>query len=283
MTPCYGSPLGSAAGWMTQGDTLRLHARYYAGPEHSHAVEGAMGIALAYVNPTQTPPSTSGLPAVSITSPADNSTGTGNSVTAAFTASGATGVTCQINRSAPVPCTSPVDIAGLLGTATVADGAYTLQVAATNAAGKRSKTVSFAVDTKAPVISIPDPAEGAVVASADSELHLMISDANVFSANCSLDGAPSTDCTVADGHGHVPLTGLADGTHTFTVSATDNLGWSSTYVRTFTVDTSPPADTQAPVVLDQLAAVRLDAHDVDRDGQLHRHRQRRRDRRYVPA
>lgn len=248
MTPCYGSPLGAAAGWMTQGDTLRLHARYYAGPEHSHAVEGAMGIALAYVNPNVAPPSTSGLPTVSIASPTDNSTGTSNNVTASFTTSGATSVTCQINRAAAVPCTSPVSIAGLLGTANVADGAYTLQVTATNAAGKRSTTTSFAVDTKAPVIAMPEPTEGAVVTTADSEVHLLISDANVFTANCSLDGAPATDCTVSDGHGHIPLTGLADGSHTFTVSATDILGWSSTYARTFTVNTSPPADTQAPVV-----------------------------------
>lgn len=248
MTPCYGSPIGAASGWMTQGDTLRLHARYYAGPEHSHAVEGAMGIALAYVNPTLTPPSASGLPAVNITSPAANSTGTSSAVTASFTTSGATSVTCQINRLAPVPCTSPVNVASLLGATAVGDGGYTLQVAASNSSGKRSKSVSFAVDTKAPVITIPDPAEGAVLTTADTELHLMISDANVFSASCSLDGAPATDCTVADGHGHIELTGLTNGSHTFTVNASDSLGWSSTLVRTFTVQTSPPADTTAPVV-----------------------------------
>ncbi|MBI2692423.1 MAG: hypothetical protein HYX29_10830 [Solirubrobacterales bacterium] len=248
MTSCYGSPLGAPAGWMTQGDTLRLNARYYAGPEHSQELDSVMGIALAYVNPTMTPPSTSGLPSVSITSPAANSTGTSSAVSASFTTSGATSVTCQINRSAPVPCASPVSIASLLGTPSVADGAYTLQIAVTNATGKRSRSVSFAVDTKAPIVSVPDPTEGAVLSGASTSVHVMISDANVFTANCSLDGASATDCTSTDGHGHVELTGLANGSHSFTINATDSLGWSSTFVRTFSVQTGPPSDTQAPVV-----------------------------------
>ncbi|MBI5310472.1 MAG: hypothetical protein HZB14_05535 [Actinobacteria bacterium] len=243
MSACAGSP----AGWMTQGDTLRMHARYYAGPEHSHAVEGAMGIMLGYVDTTRTPPSTGSLPSVSIASPADDSTGTANAVDVAFSTTGATSVTCKVNRLAAVPCTSPVSVASLLGTATVADGAYTVQVAASNAAGTRSRTVSFAVDTAAPAISIPDPAEGQVLTSSSTSLHLLIADANVFTANCSLDGAPATDCTVTDGHGHIPLSGLATGTHTFTVNATDSLGHSSSLVRTFSVS-APPTDTTAPVV-----------------------------------
>lgn len=247
MTSCYGSPPGSAAGWVSQGDTLRMHSRYYAGPEHAHATEGAMGIMLAYFDTTLTPPSTSGLPSVSISSPADNNVSTNNNPNLAFTTSGATSVTCKVNRAAPVACSSPVSVASLLGTPTVADGAYTIQVAASNATGARSTSVSFAVDTKAPVITIEAPAEGQVLTAPDVALVAHISDANPYTSLCSIDGGLASDCAPMHGHVERTYSGLTEGAHYITISAVDALGQSSTAVRNFTIDL-PNQDTVAPVV-----------------------------------
>ena len=53
---------------------------------------------------------------------------------------------------------------------------------------------------------------------------------------CSLDGAAATPCSSP----YVPPTALADGSHTFTVTATDVTGRSGTATATFKVDTKAP-------------------------------------------
>lgn len=239
MSTCLGSPAGTAAGFLTAGDLLRLHARYYAGPEHSHATEGAMGIVLGYVDTTVTPPSAAAAPAVSISSPADNSEGTSQSVSVAFaTTNSPTSVTCKLDRGTPAACVSPVAYTALT------EGAHTVQVAATNASGTRSKTVTFSIDKTAPVITIAEPTEGQVLTASATTVHLMISDAHPYTATCSLDGSPSTVCTPVDGHGHIELSGLANGSHTYSVTATDSMGFSSSALRNFSVNAaSVPAPT----------------------------------------
>lgn len=55
---------------------------------------------------------------------------------------------------------------------------------------------------------------------------------------CALDGGGFAPCS-GPGNSHV-ANGLADGTHTFSVRATDTNGLSSSAVRSFTIDTDPP-------------------------------------------
>jgi hypothetical protein len=240
MSTCYATAT-APVGYLTQGDNIRMHARYYAGPEHSHATQGAMGIMIGYVDTTVAPPPAAPAPAVSITSPADNSEGSSQAVNVAFTASNSpTSTTCKIDRGTPAPCTSPVSYTGL------SEAAHTVQVSATNTSGTRSKTVSFSIDKSAPAITISEPTEGQVVTTSNATVHLLISDAHPYTASCSLDGAAPTDCTPVDGHGHVELTGLSNGPHSFAVSATDSMGFSSTLVRNFTVEAAAPAP--APTV-----------------------------------
>src|SRR5207244_9540997 len=55
---------------------------------------------------------------------------------------------------------------------------------------------------------------------------------------CKLDGGTNTTCTSPQSY-----TGLAAGSHTFTVTATDTAGNTGTASSTWTIDTTPPTVT----------------------------------------
>ena len=155
-----------------------------------------------------------------------------------FTGNELSTFTCWLAGSSGVSgtyadCTSPVSYSAL------ADGSYTLSVKATDAAGNTSAapaTYSWTVDTTAPQTTLT------AVPPATSPANVSFSFASSESAStftCSSDGAPATACTAPKSY-----FGLANGSHTFSVRATDALGHSDVSPATFswTVNTTLTAN-----------------------------------------
>lgn len=138
---------------------------------------------------------------------------------------------CSIDGDAFSACMSPQQYAGL------AAGTHTFRVRAIDAVGNIDPTPAsrtWTVDTVAPaaVIGSAPPA----ASNSGSATFAFSSDEPNVSFACSLDGAPEASCTSPKLYG-----GLADGSHTFKVRATDAAGnTGQTDERTWTVDTAEP-------------------------------------------
>ena len=171
-------------------------------------------------------------PSASIdTGPADGSTITTDSVTFVFSSGdGTASFECRLSGGAYVACTSPKSYANL------ADGTYTFEVRAKDGAGNTSPAQSrtFTVDTTGATTSIDSgPAAGSTITT-DSATFGFSANETGSTFECSLDGAAFAACTSPQAYG-----GLADGSHTFAVRATDSVGNTGPVTtRTFTVDTS---------------------------------------------
>ena len=118
------------------------------------------------------------------------------------------------------------------GTEVTTEGAHTLVVTVTSAAGHTAKTtLEFGVDTTPPEVAITGVADGAVVPSAAAVV--VATDDNLDTVTTLLDGAPyvsGTEITTA-------------GPHTVSVSATDLAGNGAEASVSFLVDPSAPAVT----------------------------------------
>jgi len=141
---------------------------------------------------------------------------------------------CQIDGGAWGTCVSPTTYASL------ADGSHTFGVRATDAVGNQDQTAAsrtWAIDATAPLTTIVTGPSGPV---ASSTADFTFSASESSSLACSLDGAPFGPCTSP-----TTYTGLADGSHTFEVRATDAVGnvEASPASRTWTVDTAAPQTT----------------------------------------
>ncbi len=115
-------------------------------------------------------------------------------------------------------------------------GATTVNCSATDTAGNTANgsfTVTIA-DTTAPSTSLAGAPTG-TVASSSATLTFSANEPATFA--CQLDGGGFSSCSSP-----VPLSGLADGAHTFQVRATDGAGNTDATPAsaTWTVDTTPP-------------------------------------------
>src|SRR3954453_8704683 len=122
---------------------------------------------------------------------------------------------CQRDAQPSFPCVSPVT------TASLADGAHTFTVSATDPAGNSDAVTSVAthnwtVDTVAP--AKPD-VTGSDPSGTNATLGLSDADSDVTSYLCALNG--STGATCQDG---VTFTGLAPGQNSVIVQAVDHAG-----------------------------------------------------------
>lgn len=142
------------------------------------------------------------------------------------------GMACRVvGGAAAVACDGPawsgVD-------ASSPDGAYTYEVKATDAvANAATITRSFVLDRTAPTIAGFDgPAEGSIVGTDRVAFTFAVSDANLLHVQCKLGSSAPGPCTSAAGH---ELTGLTDGTMTFSVIAADKAGNETVRTRTFQV------------------------------------------------
>ncbi|MDQ3865593.1 MAG: Ig-like domain-containing protein [Actinomycetota bacterium] len=123
--------------------------------------------------------------------------------------------------------------------ASVADGEHTYTATATDAAGNTSapsSAVRVVVDTAAPNTTIGTGPLATTRFTSASFTFAADDPAATFA--CRLDGAPFTACTSPKSY-----SGLAEGTHTFEVRATDAAGNSdpTPATRTWTIDATPPA------------------------------------------
>ena len=141
-------------------------------------------------------------------------------------------VECRFDSVAWVPCTSPAPFTGL------ADGPHSFDVRATDAAGNVSAEGRiWFIDASPPVVTIVSGPAGWTI-SPDAVIAFTVDDPAAI-LSCALDGAPYVPCASP-----VSLTGLSDGEHTLTITATDPLGNVSDPVgRTWTVDRTPPVVT----------------------------------------
>ncbi len=113
------------------------------------------------------------------------------------------------------------------GTTVTADGQYTLQVVATDAAGSSTaRAVNFTVDTTPPVITLTGVAEGDVGAVFTPVF--TVADATVVTVVARLDGQPFASGAVVG----------AAGSHTLEVTAVDGAGNTSTLTVHFTITAS---------------------------------------------
>jgi hypothetical protein len=135
---------------------------------------------------------------------------------------------CALNGGTASGCAGSFSPVG----AASPDGSYTYGVTASDDVGNvASATRTFVLDRTAPTItSFDGPSEGGLVTTDAVTITYQAVDANLDAVTCTLDGA-ALPCTAAS----ASLTGLADGAHSFAVTATDKAGNSGTKVRTFSV------------------------------------------------
>jgi hypothetical protein len=171
-----------------------------------------------------------------------NGTVASNSASFSFSSSdpGST-FACALDGAAFTACTSPHSYTDL------ADGGHTFQVRATDPQGNADASPaarSWTVDTVAPAApTITSPSDGSLTGSSVT----VTGTSEIGSTVRVYDGVASVGTTGAGAGGSwsMPLTGLADGTHSFTAIATDAAGNPSpaSAAHTVTVDTTPPETT----------------------------------------
>ncbi len=150
-----------------------------------------------------------------------------------FSASeGAVSFECRLDAASWAACASPQGYAGLT------EGNHTFHVRATDAAGNVDPTpesTSWTVDTVAPQTVIDVAPSDPSGSPAPSFEFSSTEPASTF--ECRLDGGAWGPCSSPHGY-----TGLADGSHTFQVRATDAAGNvdGTPASRTWTIDATPP-------------------------------------------
>ena len=136
---------------------------------------------------------------------------------------------CRIDAGALSPCASPYTAP------TLSQGPHGFSVEAIDAAGNESSVVtrSFTVETSAPQTTIDSGPSGAT--NDPTPTFEFSSSQPRSSFRCKLDSAPSVAC-----HSANTLSHLTDGRHTFSVQATDRVGYTdaSPASATFTVRTA---------------------------------------------
>ena len=204
--------------------------RGYAGlPNGSHAFAVRATDAAGNTGPgaTHTWTVDTAAPAVAISQkPANPSRD--NSPSFAFAANEAASFECKLDGAALAPCSSPKAYAAL------ADGSHTFAVAGTDAAGNTATaTHIWTVDTDPPTAAVTS-SPNALTNSASATFAVAADEPATF--ECKLDASTFGPCGSSKSYA-----GLADGSHTFAVRATDaagNTGPETTF--TWTIDTTPP-------------------------------------------
>lgn len=113
----------------------------------------------------------------------------------------------------------------------LADGAWTLEAQETDDLGLAGSVVAHTVvDNTAPQLAFTDgPVEGGSVTTPAAGFTWTTSDPHPATQTCAVDAAPPVVC-----NGSYSASGYQNGAHTFTVTATDELGNLATITRHFT-------------------------------------------------
>ena len=189
---------------------------------------------------TISPPSDTTAPDTTISSgPADPSTSTSASFAFTATESGST-FACKLDAGAYTSCTSPRNYVAL------ATGSHTFSVRAIDAAGNadaspatQTWTINPPADTTAPDTTISSGPANPTTSTSATFAFTATEAGSTF--QCKLDSAAYAACTSPKAY-----SGLATGSHTFTVRATDAAGNTDAAPASRTWTINPPVDTTAP-------------------------------------
>jgi Bacterial Ig-like domain (group 3) len=150
-----------------------------------------------------------------------------NSRSASLSFSASEPTQCRLDDGAFEDCASPKAYSEL------ADGEHTVTVKATDGVGNTSQDRhTWTVDATAPIVAIT-AAPPALTNSRSAGFSFTATEQATF--QCKLDASAFVSCTSAKSYSD-----LGDGTHTFTVKATDAASNSAETSHTWTVDTTPP-------------------------------------------
>ncbi|MBI3073454.1 MAG: hypothetical protein HYY84_15185 [Deltaproteobacteria bacterium] len=139
--------------------------------------------------------------------------------------------TCKVDEGAEGACVSPLQLSGL------AEGAHTLSVRATNGSGVADTTpatYTWTIDTTAPTVTFTS-GPAAYTNATTATINFTTNDLSA-TISCAYNANAAITC-----FSQSSWQGLADGTHTFIVQATDSLGNASdASVYSWTIDTTAP-------------------------------------------
>ena len=174
-------------------------------------------------------------PATTITSsPANQTNATSASFSFGASKAGST-FQCQLDGGGYSACASPKSYSGL------ADGSHTFQVKATDPVGNTgSASFSWTVDTAAPTTTITSSPANQTNATSASFSFGASKAGSTF--QCQLDAGSYSACASPKSY-----SGLADGSHTFQVKATDPVGNTGSASFSWTVDTTPETIVETPI------------------------------------
>src|SRR5215475_2126636 len=125
-------------------------------------------------------------------------------------------VDCAIDGGPEAPCKDSFTPA-----ADLAEGSHTFVVRATDAAGDQSSdTRTVRVDAAAPAIALQAPLVPRRTSNQQPIVSFTVDDASQVTTRCSVDGGPAVTCSASFG----AAASLAEGTHTYRLTATDAAG-----------------------------------------------------------
>ncbi len=171
-------------------------------------------------------------PTTAITGKPSNLTNA-NSAIFDFSASESSTYTCHLDGASFSACTSPKTYAGLT------DGSHSFTVKSTDTAGNTGPetTYSWTIDTAPPTVGITEKPN---TSSNETSPSFSFSAEAGSSIVCKLDAQAFAACASPKSY-----ISLAEGSHTFTVKATDPAGNAAQVPYTWTIDTTPPIATIA--------------------------------------
>ncbi len=170
-------------------------------------------------------------PAPNVSGPSGVS-GATNEVITFYNAEQGVTFTCQLDSQPAVSCTSPYSIGPL------SDGAHTLTVVSTDAAGNSSAptVLNWTTDAGAFSVAIDNGPVGLSGSASGSFFFSSTVDGATF--YCSLDGATAAPCSPPFNY-----SGLADSAHSFSVYAEKESQTTATVSRSWTIDSTAPSLT----------------------------------------
>jgi hypothetical protein len=144
-------------------------------------------------------------------------------------------VDCAIDGGPAAPCKDAFTPA-----ADLADGTHTFAVRAADAAGDQSiDTRTIRVDAAAPAIALQAPLIPRRTSNQQPVVSFTVDDASQVTTTCSVDGGPAVTCGASFG----AAASLAEGLHTYRLTATDAAGNAAVLDVGFDVDITPPEVT----------------------------------------
>jgi hypothetical protein len=135
------------------------------------------------------------------------------------------------------------DCVNLAPTGLPNDGVFNFDVdrfASTGTPTHVSAQSVFTYDTHAPVVTTTPavPLTNGFTQNKLPVINYTATDLTLDTVTCKIDAAPATDCSTATAF--TPAADLAEGSHSFTVTATDEAGYTQNSTFNFAVDTIPP-------------------------------------------